>query len=106
MSIYNLVEYSDNYSKKSGNSNQFCRDEPNNTITDSQSFKFKSRFLNNTNNASIIDAKIVVLLKYLSNFWRTLEILLINFEINDILAWSEGCVISEGNRLTAFAILQ
>ena len=33
-------------------------------------------------------------IKYLSNFWRTLEMPLINCEINLILTWSEDCVIS------------
>ena len=74
MPMYNIIEYGDNYSKTSGSLYQFCRDEPNNNITDSESFKFKSKFLDNTNNEGIIDAKIAVLLKYLRNFWRTLEI--------------------------------
>ena len=34
---------------------QYCRDEPNNAITDSESFKFKSKFLENTNFAGIIN---------------------------------------------------
>ena len=81
MPMYSLIEYSDNYSKKSGSLYQFCRDEPNDNITDSQSFKLKSKFLDNTNNVGIINTKIAVLLKYLSNFWRTLEMPLINCEI-------------------------
>ena len=43
-------------------------------------------------------------LKYLSNFWRTLEMPLINCEINLILTWSANCGISEGNRVSTFAI--
>ena len=74
MPMYNIIEYGDNYSKTSGSLYQFWSDEPNNNITDSESFKFKSKFLDNTNNEGIIDAKIAVLLKYLRNFWRTLEI--------------------------------
>ena len=66
MPIYNLIEYSDNYSKASRSLYQFCRDEPNNNRADSESFKIESKFLNNTNNAGIIDAKIAVSLKYLS----------------------------------------
>ena len=73
-------------------------------ITESKSFKFKSKFLDNTNNESIINAKIVVLLRYLSNFWRTLEIPLINYEINLSLTVSANCEISEGNRAKTFAI--
>ena len=64
MPVYNLVEYSDNYSKISESLYQFCRDDA--------SFKFKSTFLGNTNNAGIINAERAVSLKYLSNFWRTL----------------------------------
>ena len=39
----------------------------------------------------------MVSLKYLSNFWRTLEIPLINWEINLILPWSTNCVIVASN---------
>ena len=42
------------------------------------------------------DVKIVVSLKDLSNFFRTLEMPLIGCEINFILTWSENCVISSG----------
>ena len=67
--------------------------------------KFKSKFLNNTNNEGIINAKIAVSLNYLSNFWRTLEMPLITCEINLIVTWSANCVISEDNRVTTFAII-
>ena len=74
MSMYSLMEYGDNYSIKTGSLYQFYRDEPNdNDITDPESFKFKSKFLENTNNTIIISVKIAVSLKYLSNFWRTLN---------------------------------
>ena len=48
--MYNLIEYSDNYSKTFRFLYQFYGDDPIDLITDSESFKFKSRFLNNTNN--------------------------------------------------------
>ena len=57
MPTYNLIKYGYNYLKTSGSSYQFRRDEPNNNMTDSESFKFKSKFLANTNNASIVNAK-------------------------------------------------
>ena len=104
MSMYNLIGYSDNYSKISGSLCQFCRDEPNDNITDSESFKFKSKFLDNTNNASIVNAKIAMPLKYLSNFWKTLEMSSINCEINLILTWSANGVISESDRVITFTI--
>ena len=46
----------------------------------------------------------MVTLKYLSNFWRTLEMPLINCEINIILTWSDKCVLSNDLKATAFAI--
>ena len=48
MLMYNLIEYSNNYKKTSELLKQYCRDEPGNNITDSNSFKCKSRFINNT----------------------------------------------------------
>ena len=45
-----------------------------------------------------------MLLKYLSNFWRNLEMPLINFKINLVLTCSGNCVISEGDRVTSFSI--
>ena len=50
------------------------------------------------------NAEIAVLLKYFSNFWRTLEISLINCKINLIFKLSPTWVISEGNRAISFAI--
>ena len=86
MPMYNLIEYSDNYSDTSGSLWQFKRDEiegdvdltvnaqhiPNN----SSSFKYKSSFITNRNGV-----KIAVPLKYLSNFWRSLEMPLITCKV-------------------------
>ena len=105
MLMYNLIEYTDIYLKTSGTLYQFYRDKPNeNDITESESFKIRTKFVDNTNNASIINAKIVVPLKYLINFLKTLEKPLIICEINLIPTWSANCLISEGNRATTFAI--
>ena len=46
----------------------------------------------------------MVPLKYLSNFWRTLEMPLINYEVNLILTWSSTCVITNSNGAGVFAI--
>ena len=96
MPMYNLIEYSDNYVKTSGSLWQYYRDEPNDNLAVSESFKSKIKMTrkspNNNNNEK--DVKIMVLLKYLSNFWRTLEMLLINCEVNLILTWSSTCVIT------------
>ena len=76
MPVYNLIEYSDNYSKPSGSLWQYYKDDPNNNITDSESFKFKVKITGKTpNDGNTKDVEIIVPLKYLSSFWRTLEML-------------------------------
>ena len=98
MSMYNLIEYSDNYSKTSGSVWQYCKDIPavnnNGNIVEfnganaTDSFNFKAKITGQTNNNGRIDhVEIMVPLKYLSNFRRTLEIPLINCEINLTLTW-------------------
>ena len=85
---------------------QYHRGEPNDILTNSESFKFKINITekapadNNTNNV-----KIAVPLKYLRNFGRTLEMSLINYEVNLILTWSENCVMSSATGKAKFAII-
>ena len=87
--MYNLIEYSNNYSKTSGSLWQYYKVDPNHILTNSESFKFKIKMPRKSPAAgNTKDVKIAVPLQYLSNFWRTLEILLINCEINLILTWS------------------
>ena len=99
--MYNLIEYSENYAKASGCLWQYCKDIPavdnnnnaivhftENNLTDSFNFKVKMTGQNR------VDVEIMVPLKYLGNFWRTLEMPLINCEI---LAWSANCVIVSTN---------
>ena len=65
------------------------------SIKDSKSFDQKTSItgkLKGINRTK--DVEIVVPLKYLSNFWRTLDMPLINCEINLILTWSENCVLT------------
>ena len=95
MPIYNLIEYSYNYLKTSGSLWQYCKDIPavndnnaivnftDNTLTDS--FNFKVKMTGQTENGGTKNVEIIAPLKYLSNFWRTLEIPLINCEVNLIL---------------------
>ena len=86
MPMYNLIEYSDNYAKTSGSLWQYYRDEPNDNLANSESFKFKVKITGKTPAAgNEKDVEIMVSLKYLSNFWRTLEMPLINSEVNIIL---------------------
>ena len=106
--MYNLIEYSDNYSKKSGSLWQYCKDIPAvddegdivifNGANDTDSLNFKSNILGKTNNdGEIENIEIMVPLKYLNNFWRTLEMPLINCEVELILTWFDNCVIISTN---------
>ena len=105
MPMYNLIEYSDNYAKTSGSLWQYFRDEPDDDdIEDSESFKSKIKITGKTNNNNLKDVELMVPLKYLSNFWRTLEVPLINCEANLILTWSSACVITDSNGTGTFAI--
>ena len=88
MPMYNLIEYSGNYAKTSEILWQYYRDEPNDNLANSESFKFKVK-ITGKNPAAHNDknVEIMVPLKYLSNFWRTSEMPLINSEVNLILTW-------------------
>ena len=105
MPMYNLIEYSENYSDTSESLWQFKRHKQNMnngnpanvTTDDSSSFKYKSSFfkpLTAADNGVFKDVKIAVPLKYLSNFWRPLEMPLINCKIHLELNWSKDCVMS------------
>ena len=73
MPMYNLIEYSDNYSKISGSLWQYYRDEPNNNLADSKPFKSKIKMTGNIPaDGNAKDVEIILPLKYLGNFWRTL----------------------------------
>ena len=56
-------------------------------------FKFKIKITGRKGNGGTKNVNIRVPLKYLSDLWRTLEITLINCEINLILTWSDRCFI-------------
>ena len=53
MPMYNLIKYSENYSKTTGSLWQYYKNDPKDPTTDSVSFKFKLRFLDITNNGRI-----------------------------------------------------
>ena len=103
MPMYNLIEYSDNYSKTPGSLWQYCKDIPavNNGVNivefnganATDSFSFKAKITGQTGDNGAKEVKIMVPLKYLSNSWRTLEMPLINCEICLILTWSTNFVI-------------
>ena len=119
MPMYNLLQYSKNYRKTTGSLWNYYRDEPNDPITNSASFKNKNSItgktivynvperitdedsnpVNNPNyDANKIDTKetkIVVPLKYLSNFWKTLDMAMIDCEVSLTLTWSKDCVLAD-----------
>ena len=108
MPMYNLIEDKDNHSKTSGSLWQYCKDIPAvndnddivifNGANDTDSLNFKSKIIGQTNDdGDIENVEIMVPLKYLSNSWRTLEMPLINCEVELILTWSENCVIISAN---------
>ena len=75
------------------------------TITDSESFKVKAKITEITPTAGNAKGfEITVLLKYLSNFWRTLGIQLINYEVNLTLTWSVNCAITNSTGAATFTI--
>ena len=82
MPMYNLIEYSDNYSKTSESLWQYYKDDPNDNITQSESFKSKMNITRKTPAAgNTKDVEIIVQLKYLNNFWITLDFLSVNCEV-------------------------
>ena len=109
MPMYNLIEYSDNYSDTSGSLWQFKRDEieGNNdlTVNNLSSFKYKSNIIGSLSLAGAKNnVKIVVPLRYLSNLWRSLEIPLINCKIELSLSWYENCILSSARNNATFTI--
>ena len=128
MPMYNLLEYSKNYSKATGSFWNYYRDEPNNPslnppvhnnpptvnynadpIANSVSFKYKTSITGKTSNINQENGEdteqeniqtkkileIVVPLKHLGNFWRSLNIPLINCEVSLTLTWPENCVLTD-----------
>ena len=124
MPMYSLLEYSKNYRKKTGGSWNYYRYEPNNSpltdddpqtfnyngdpIKNSESFKYKSSITGKTSNENRENGRnteqgnaktktnleIIVTLKYLRNFGRSLDMALINCEVSLTLSWSENCVLT------------
>ena len=114
MPMYNLIEYSDNYQDSSATLCQDKRDEPtevnaiNDLTTDtSSSFKYKVELLGNPvldGNIAKRSVKVLVPLKYLSNFFRSLEMPLINCKIKLNLTWKKECVLSTDDGNAVFII--
>ena len=106
--MYNLLEYSKNYNETTGSLWNYYRDEPSDPLSsDFESFKYKTSITGNTYNIGDgeegYDVKkvgknkteVFIPLKHLSNFWKRLNIPLINCEIELILTWSKNCVLAD-----------
>ena len=112
--MYNLIEYSDNYQDSSATLYQYKRDEPPDDIANSlsvnnlSSFKYKVKLLGTpavANNVATLNVKVVVPLKYLSNFFRLLEMPLINCKVKLNLTWKKECVLSSNDGNAVFIII-
>ena len=112
------MEYNDNYSKMSWSLLNYYRDEANDSANENydannywinknktvinKSFKYKKKVIENTSdNNNRLNPEVGSPLKYLSNFWRSLDLPLINCEIELDLSWSRYCVITEKSRTPA-----
>ena len=115
MSIHYLLEYSKNYRKTIGSLYNYYRDELSNddndnfvniNVVNSEAFKYKNKIIGNTYNVDAADQgydvskngtqkiELAISLKYLGNFWRALNIPIINCEVSLELKWDKNCVIT------------
>ena len=115
MPMYNLLEYSKNYRKTIGSLYNYHRDELTNddndnfaniNVVNSEAFKYKNKITGNTYNVNAgadgydlnkngtQKVELAIPLKYLGNFWRTLNIPLISCEVSLELKWNKNCVIT------------
>ena len=116
--MHNFLEYSDNYSMISGNLWNYYRDEVNDAAKEifgnhrinnsktatSRSFQYKTKIIRRTSaDNHELDTQVVVLLKYLNTFCRSLDLRVINCEIELDLKWMINRVICEISKTTAVA---
>ena len=104
MPMYNLLEYSKNYRKTIGSLYNYYRDKLSNDadnnqfnnikVVNSNTFKYKNKIVDNTDNQGTKDIELAIPLKYLGNFWRALNIPLISCEVSLELKWDKNCVIT------------
>ena len=88
--------YRDEVNDDANESNGANNTTNNNKILTSKSFEHKTKLIGSSpNDNNTLDAEVVVPVKYLSNFWRSLDLPLINCEIKLDLSWSKECIISE-----------
>ena len=104
MPMYNLLEYSKNYRETIGSLYNYYRDELSDDADDNQfndikivnsnTFNYKNKIIDNTNNQGTKDIELAITSKYLGNFWRALYISLISCEVSLELKWDKNWVIT------------
>ena len=107
MSMYNILEYSQNYRKTIGSLYNYYRDELSDDADDSNFDNIKvvnsNTFMYNVNAGAdgcdvnkngTQEVELAIPLKYLGNFWRALNIPLISCEVSLELKWDKNCVIT------------
>ena len=112
--MYNLLEYSKSYRKTTGNLWSYYRDEQSNPLfSNCESFKYNTGVTGNTYNVGDDEegydankvgknkTEVVIPLKRLSIFWRSLNISLINCAVKLILTWSKNCILADMTRRNA-----
>ena len=115
MPMYNLLEYSSNSSMTSASFRNYYRDKVNDSsnennetnncrinndkIATSNSFEYRTKIIGRTpDDNNILNPEVFVLLKYLSSIRKSLDLPLINYEIELDLRWTKNCIISEISR--------
>ena len=107
MPMYNLLEYSQNYSMTSGRLCNYYRDEIDeihDKASDDKSFEYKTKIVGNKPERSgnkadanrppvpTLNIEVTILPKYLSNFWRSPDLSLTNCEIEIDLSLTKDCI--------------
>ena len=99
--MYNFVQYSDNYQNSTRSLYQFKRDKPPDDNADvannTTSLVYKSKLIKGTDDNNVNNVKLVVPLKYVSNYFRSLQLPFVNCKIDLELTWHKNCMISSTN---------
>ena len=111
MPMYNPLQYSQNYSMTSRSLWSYYRDKTDDVddVSDGKSFNYKTKIVENkpkgpgneghANRPPVLtlNAEVTIPLKYFSNFWRSFDFSLINYEIGLDLSWTKDCLVIEQN---------
>ena len=108
--MYNLLEYNQSHTMTSGSLWNYYRDEiddVDDNVSDGKSFKYETKVGGKTRErperppwppqppVPALNAEVTIPLKYLSKFWRFIDLPLMNCEIELDLSWAKDCVLIE-----------